>query len=471
MKTFAVDWDALQGVIAGDVVLPVSPDYELLRKPPIARFHDVRPQAVVLCGTPKDVAETILFARRSALPVAARGGGHCFAGRSSTQGIVIDVTPMRSVSVSDGRATVGAGARLGEVYDALAEHDRTIPAGCGPTVGIAGLTLGGGLGILGRKQGLTCDHLLGAQVVLADGRVVECDDDHDEELFWGLRGGGGNFGVVTSLDFHTLPAPPATSFHLTWSYAHVATLVEAWQAWAPAAPDELAASLLLNAPGDPGEPPTVKLLGAMTGTEADTARLLEELVAHAGADPTSAVRKHLSYREAKRHLAELGAEDQLEASPPGGLAEPGHSFSKSEFFRRPLPTGAVAALVEHFSRERIADQVRVLDFTPWGGAYNRPGIDETAFAHRNERFLLKHAVVLDADAASHERDAAGDWLVRSWSLVHPHGSGGVFPNFPDPDLTDSARAYHGGNLERLGRVKARYDPDNVFRFHQSLPLR
>jgi hypothetical protein len=127
--------------------------------------------------------------------------------------------------------------------------------------------------------------------------------------------------------------------------------------------------------------------------------------------------------------------------------------------------------MDAFAAGRVTGHARELDFTPWGGAYNRTGIDETAFAHRNERFLLKHAVVLDADAASHERDAAGDWLVRSWSLVHPHGSGGVFPNFPDPDLTDSARAYHGGNLERLGRVKARYDPDNVFRFHQSLPLR
>jgi len=121
---------------------------------------------------------------------------------------------MRSVSVSRGVVTVGAGAHLGEVYDALAEHSLTIPGGCGPSVGIAGLTLGGGLGILGRKHGLTSDHLLGAQVVLADGRVVECDEHQDEELFWVLRGaGGGNFGVVTSLFFSTLPAPAATVFH------------------------------------------------------------------------------------------------------------------------------------------------------------------------------------------------------------------------------------------------------------------
>jgi hypothetical protein len=144
-------------------------------------------------------------------------------------------------------------------------------------------------------------------------------------------------------------------------------------------------------------------------------------------------------------------------------------FAKSAFFRRPLPSEAIAALVDSFMEGRGACHARELDFTPWSGAYSRTRGDATAFAHRSERFLLKHAVVLDADASAHERDAARDWLARSWSLVHPHGSGGVFPNFPDPDLEDWARAYHGANYERLTRVKARYDPDDFFRFHQSLP--
>lgn len=166
------DWSVLQGAVSGDVVLPGSPEYDSARKPAIARFDDVRPQAIVLCQTPADVSETISFARRSGLRTATRSGGHCFAGRSSTEGIVIDVSPMRSVSVSGSVATVGAGARLGEVYDALAEHGLTIPAGCGPSVGISGLTLGGGFGILGQKYGLTSDHLLEAQVVLADGHIT-----------------------------------------------------------------------------------------------------------------------------------------------------------------------------------------------------------------------------------------------------------------------------------------------------------
>jgi FAD/FMN-containing dehydrogenase len=454
----------LQGAIAGDVMLPGSPGYELVRKPAIARFHAVRPLAVVLCRTPADVAEAISLARRCRLHTAARSGGHCFAGRSSTPGVVIDVTPMHSVSVSGGVATVGAGARLGDIYRVLAEHGLTIPAGCGPSVGIAGLTLGGGFGILGRRHGLASDCLLGARVVLADGRVAECDDHHDSDLFWALRGaGGGNFGVVTSLAFRTVPAPPATGFHLAWSHVHAVAVIEAWQEWAPAAPDELAASLLVTASGDAGQRPVVNLSGAMLGTESATAELLGRLADRAGADPTSAITKHMTFQETKLYLAELG--DQMEATSPGR----GHTFSKSEFFARPLPGEAIAALVENLGEERVQDQSRELDFTPWGGAYNRVPAYATAFAHRDGLFLLKHAVVVDAGAPAPQREAARRWLTRSWASVHRWGSGGVYPNFPDPDLTDWARAYHGKNYARLLRVKAQYDPDGFFRFQQAIP--
>ena len=455
------DWYALQGALAGKVVLPESPGYESARKPAIARFHDARPRAVVLCETPEDASEAISFARRRGLRTVPRSGGHCFAGRSSVEGIVIDVSPMRSVSVSDGVATVGAGARLGHVYDALDEHGLTIPAGCGPDVGIAGLTLGGGMGILGRRHGLTSDHLLGAQVVLADGSIVECDEHREEDLFWALRGsGGGNFGVVTSLVFRTVPAPPATAFHLIWPHAYASEIVGAWQLWSPAAPDELAASLHVFAPDDPDQPPLVSVSGAMLGTESDTRGLLDELVARVRADPTAATFEHASYRQTKHYLAEHG---------PGDDRPDGHPYNKSEFFREPLPAEAVTALVHNLSEGRIAGQSRELDFTPWAGAYNRVPPGATAFAHRDERFLLLHVVVVEPDAPAAEREAARDWLARSWSSVRPWGTGRVYPNFPDPDLEDWARAYHGTNLERLALIKAKYDPDGFFRFHQSIP--
>src|SRR5918999_564974 len=296
------DWGALQSAIAGDVVLPGSSDYESVRKPAIALLQDVRPQAVVLCRTPTDVSETISFAIRYGLPTATRSGGHCFAGNSSTHGIVIDVTPMRSVSVSGGVATVGAGADLGEVYLGMIDHDLTIPGGTCPSVGIPGLTLGGGLGMLGRKHGVTYDHLLGARIVLADGRIIECDDHHDEELFWALRGAGtGHFGVVSDLVFRPIPAPAMTIFHLTWSFSHAPAVAQAWQGWAPTAPDEAAASLVIAASGDPDEEPSVEMFGAVLGNRTDAAELLGEVVARTKGDPHPAPIEEMSYPDALPH--------------------------------------------------------------------------------------------------------------------------------------------------------------------------
>jgi FAD/FMN-containing dehydrogenase len=458
----SADWYGLQDTIAGEVVLPGSPEYDAVRKPAMVRFHDVRPRAVVRCVTDADVGEVIGFAKRVGLRIAIRSGGHCFAGRSSTDGVVMDVSPMRSVTVTDGVVTVGAGTRLGELYDALDRHGLTIAAGCGPTVGIAGLTLGGGLGILGRRYGLTCDQLRRAQVVLADGRILECDERHDADLFWALRGaGGGTLGVVTSLVVDTVSAPPATGFHLVWPHTAAASVIEAWQAWAPDAPDELAASLLVRAGRDADRPPMVNVFGAMLGVESATLELLDELVARAGHDPTSTDHVHASYREIKRYLVDLG--DQMEGGVShGSPVEPGPAYSRSEFFRRPLPTGAIAALVDNLLSGRMPGESRALDFTPWTGAYNRVPQHATAFVHRAERFLVKHELVLDPDASTATTDAGRLWLTRSWAMMHPWGSGGVYPNFPDLELENAGRAYYRANLERLIRVKRKYDPDDVF---------
>jgi hypothetical protein len=196
----------------------------------------------------------------------------------------------------------------------------------------------------------------------------------------------------------------------------------------------------------------VNVFGAMLGGEGETGELLDELVARVGADPVSASRTHLPYRAAKRLLAENGP----------GEDRPGHVFSKSEFFQHALPADAIAALVESLGEGRAPGESRELDFTPWGGAYNRVRPDATGFVHRDERFLLKHGVVVDADATAAQRDDARRWLARSWASVHPWGSGGVYPNFPDPDLDDPERAYLGANLDRVRRVAASYDPDGFF---------
>jgi FAD/FMN-containing dehydrogenase len=463
MAATAPDWGALRRAIDGELVLPDSPDYDAVRRPAMANFPGVRPSAVVRCATPADVAEAVAFAREAGLPVAARSGGHCFAARSSTEGVVVDVRPMRSVSVADdGVATIGAGAPLGDVYDALDAHGLTIPAGCGPTVGVSGLVLGGGLGLLGRLHGLTSDSLIGAEVVLADGTVVDCDADHHADLFWALRGAGaGGFGIVTSLRFATLPAPDATRLHVTWAHAYAAALVGAWQEWAPDGPDALAATLLVEASEDPAEAPAVTLTGAFIGAEPEARALLDDLAARAGAPPASVLAEHGSYREVKRALSGLGGPED----------EAGPASSRSELFARSLPAERVAALLDHLGDGRVAGQARQLDLTPYGGAYTRVPAGATAFPHRTERFSLKHAAVVGPRAGADQQRAAREWVQASWALAHPYGSGGVYVNFPEPELGDDAwpRAYHGANYERLVEIKGRYDPCDVLRGPQTIP--
>jgi FAD/FMN-containing dehydrogenase len=454
MATIETAWRDLTAALEGEVVLPGSPRYDEVRRPQIPRFHDVRPRAVVLCRTPADVAEAIAFARRSGVEVAVRSGGHDFAGRSSGPGMVLDLTPMRSLEVSDGLATVGPGFRLGDLYASLAGHEVTIPAGCGATVGIGGQAVGGGLGLLGRSRGLTSDQVVALTVVLADGRTVECDEQRHEDLFWALRGAGAQgLGVVTRLTLRTVPEPAATSFHLKWPYERASALIAAWQEWSPPGPDGLAASLLVTVGGEAGAAPVVHLFGSMIASETETAELLDEFISVAGADPASSARAHMRYGSLKSYLAERGPGDQED--------EDGRPYMKSEFFRAPLPAGEVEALVERFVRGRRPGEARKLDFMPWGGAYNRVPADATAFPHREELFLLEHSVVVPAGVDADATEAARAWLSESWELVHPSGSGGVYGNFPDPDLPDEPRAYWGDNLERVRRVKERYDPQGV----------
>ena len=458
------DWEALQRSIAGVVELPDAESYERASRPFNARFDQVRPLGIVRCASPQDVAQTIAFVRRHGLEHATRSGGHGFAGGSSTNGLLIDVSPMRSVSVDGAVASIGAGATLGDAYEALHEHGLAIPAGTCPSVGIAGLTLGGGLGILGRKYGATSDRLIGAGVVLADGRVIRCDEHHDDDLFWALRGAGaGTLGVVTSLEFRTIPEPAATNFHLSWPYDHAAEVVEAWQGWAPTGPDELAASLKVTASDDVAEPPSVDIYGVVLEGGSDASSTLEGLLARVGSDPLSATQRQMSFPETRRFWAYLGAEgNEAGDDPDAESAEHPYLFCRSEFFGRPLPAEAIAALLETFSRERIPGESRELDFMPWGGGYNRVPSDATAFVHREELFLLKHSVVVDPLASTGAKEAAHRQVDAPWTSVHAWGSGRMFQNFADPDLDAWADAYVGPNRDRLLQIKARYDPSDFF---------
>jgi hypothetical protein len=401
---------------------PDSLGYEAIRRPVNPAFRNVFPRLLIRCHSVSDVVEAVAYGRELGVRVVPRGGGHCFAGRSSTGGIVLDMSGLDGISVAadGGIATIGAGARLGQVYEGLHAFGRTLPAGCGPTVGIAGLTLGGGIGLLGRQFGLTCDRLVGARVVLADGNVVDCDSQREPDLFWALRGaGGGQFGIVTSLIFDTVPEPITTRIEAQWPDIDVESLVATWQAWAPDAPDELTINLTLS-----GTPVRATLFGAATLDEGLTRSLLHSF------PPGIVLRGGLPFHRLKNSLA----------GPPSFPA------SRSEFFSRALSDASL--LSEGLGSGRLT-------FTAMGGAYNRVAADATAFAHRDSRFLLEHI----GDPA---------WVDRSWAVAHPDGSGSVYPNFPDPALDDWATAYHGGNFGRLAAVKKAYDRDRFFDFPQAV---
>ena len=258
--------------------------------------------------------------------------------------------------------------------------------------------------------------MVGAQVVLADGRVVETDERNEPDLFWALRGsGGGQFGVVTRLKLKTVEAPPSIEcFRLSWPRDRAAQLISEWQEWSPDAPEELAASLIVH-------PDQVHLFGAGPLPHREALEI---------------TRVELPYRQAKQWLADNGPA----GAPTRTTASPSSSANPSlqAQFKRWQPRPRRARLQPLGRRVQPLNDHR-----------------ETAFAHRDERFLLKMT-------------GPAEWLRHAWRETRGYGSGGVYPNFPDPGLEDALTAYHGANLPRLQRVKAAYDPDNVFRFPQSL---
>jgi FAD/FMN-containing dehydrogenase len=472
VTTTETDLPELAGRLGGSLVLPDDPEFAALRKPVLGQLEEVLPQAVARCATAGDVAEALSFARARGLPFAVRSGGHSFADFCTTSGLLIDLGQLASVEVDGGVATVGPGVRVSVLADRLAEPGRMVPFGWCPTVAVGGSVLGGGYGMLSRRYGLGCDHLLAAQVVLAGGRAVWTDEDREPELFWALRGaGGGNFGVVTALVLRTHPAPRVTTFVHRWPWRAATDVIDAWQRWAPEAPAEVNAELVLATALPPDTEPRVVLFGAVVGRAADARPLLEAFIARA--DPGEELEEltELSVRAAPRRHTYAGVPQfpVVEPGPPANV-RPRLRAMKSEFFTDPLPREAIEALVANFAADPLRGQYRELELVPWGGALRRVPPQATAFVHRDPRFLIGHHGIVAHRASDRERQETRDWVRRSWEAVHPWGSGAVYPNYPDRELAGWARAYYGANLPRLSRVKARYDPENVFHFAQSVPL-
>jgi FAD/FMN-containing dehydrogenase len=436
------DWDRLRRDVAGQLVTPDDSAFPAFVRWPVESGNEQLPVAIVRVAGPPDVATVLRFAGEHELPVGIRGGGHCFAGHSRTGGVLIDTVGLGRVSFDGDEATVGAGGMLRKLYKGLHTRRRTIPAGCGPNVGIAGLTLGGGLGVLGRAHGLTCDALTGAEVVLADGTLVRCDAGHEPDLFWALRGAGaGSFGVVTALRFATVPETEATAFQLTFPAAAAADLLCAWQSWLPEAPVEVSPEVKLVSPADPSAEPRLIVIGAAIEPE----RTAPDF----GFQVTSRQERSGLVHEVKEHLASFGG-------PDGGPTR-----SRSLYVTDALPQQVIQRLVDLTLTGRRPGEQREIDLLPLGGAYNHPAPDATAYVHRSDLYLLKFAATSGSGSA---------WLDAIGELLAPHTSGRAYQNFADPDLPRPLDAYYGANLPRLVEVKRRYDPDDRFHHDQSIPL-
>jgi hypothetical protein len=470
------DWTALGRDLSGPLVRPGESSYTVSKRLFDPRFDSLHPAGIAYCRNPHDVATCLAFVRKFGLPVAARCGGHSYAGWSSGSGLVIDVTRMSGVNVSGSTATVGAGTRLIDFYNGLAAHGRGVPGGSCPTVGIAGLTLGGGVGVVSRAYGLTSDNVKSLQIVTADGQVRTCNSSQNSDLFWACRGGGGgNFGVVTSFTFGTHPVGQIVLFFLSWPWSQAARVISAWQSWAPHAPDALWSNVhLAAAPG--GSVPSIQVGGTFLGSLGAAAAQLEKLYAAAGSHPSSPFMETTSWLHAM--LVEAGCASltvnqcHLPTQNPAGKLARASEYAKSDFFTKPLSShgiGTLLAGVESFQRAGGAPGASGgIAFDALGGAVNRVSPGATAFVHRNALFQAQYTTTWPVGAAAAAVARQHGWQQSFWQSMRPFASGQAYQNYVDPALTNWRQAYYGANLARLTQVKAKYDPNRVFRFPQAI---
>ncbi|MFD8496940.1 FAD-binding oxidoreductase [Amycolatopsis sp. NPDC059657] len=453
-------WDKLRAKLKGPLYLPSDPGYEGVRTGFMTMFDDHFPAAVAKVARPEDVQACVEFAANHDIPIAARSGGHGYAGYSTPhQGLVVDLGPLNAIQVHpDGRAVVGAGARLGEVYTAVAKAGRLLPAGSCATVGIGGLALGGGIGVLGRKYGLTCDRVISMRVVTPDGRLRTVSAISEPELFWALRGGGGgNFGIVTSFTFDTAPARDLSVFALGFVPEALPAVLAAWHDWVLSAPDEMWASIGISG----GVQPSFGLEGCFAGPASAAAPILDDLIRRVGSKPTSRSAKDLSYYATMEYYGGCGDFTAPKCGPSwsGGKGEyaRGAYVGASRMISAPLSDPA------RFAEVVTATPTMYTIVDTFGGAIAR---GDSAFPHRDATSSTQ--ILLDVGPSTGDEAAVrrqvGQVRDEIGKMTGPTG----YVNYLDPEMPDWAHAYYGRNLPRLRRVASRYDPDGLFAFAQGL---
>jgi FAD/FMN-containing dehydrogenase len=434
--------------IATDVIRPGDPGYDDAR----AVFNamiDRRPLAIVRCRDARDVAAGIRYAREHDLVLSVRGGGHGVAGNAVCDGgIMLDLSGMKDVSIDPDRriAHAGPGLLLGDLDGATQRYGLATPLGVMSGTGIAGLTLGGGLGWLNARYGLTCDNLVGAEVVTADGEVRRVGQDEHPDLLWGLRGGGGNLAVVTSFTYRLHPVASVLAGALTYPWAAAPEVLRHHHEFMAAAPDELTSSVALGI--DSAGTPAVTVVVCWSGEPAEGEGVLSPL--RSFGPPLDDSIGLLPYLEWQR-------------VPDAGFPRGHQHYWKSGYLRR-LTDAAVDTLLA--IAPTIPTPATGIGLQGLRGAAARVPIDATAFPHRAQQYDL---LILTQWSDPARSDEHVGWTRSAFDALRPHLEDAVYVNNLGTEGAERVRSAYGPNHARLAALKRTYDPTNVFRLNQNVP--
>lgn len=448
----------LKATLRGELIEATDPAYEEAR----ALYNgmiDKRPLAIARCVDVADVIAVVNFGRDGGLPIAIRGGGHNGPGLGSVdKGLVIDLSPMKGVRVDPERRTarVGAGCTQGDVDHATHAFGLAVPAGIISTTGIAGLTLSGGHGYLSRKYGLTIDNLLEADVVLADGSFVTASKEKNADLLWALRGGGGNFGVVTSFLFQLHPAKMVFAGPIAWDQKHARTIMQRYREFLPEAPEELGAFVgLKKIPSSAPFPQEIwgkhicLLMSCYNGSESEGRKALEPLI-------KGLPEPFFNWMGTMPYPAVQSMFD--------GLYPKGMQWYWRGDFVKTLPDAAIDAHLAQAAK--TPSELSLMHLYPIDGAVHRMGKGDTAWNCRDATWSM---VIAGIDPDPNKKGAVTQWTKAYWDAVHPFDLSGAYPNFMMDDEGDGRlKATYGDNYARLATVKKKYDPANLFRVNQNI---
>jgi FAD/FMN-containing dehydrogenase len=456
--------DALKDLAARlgrEVLLPGGPGYDEARSVWNAMI-DRRPAAIVPCHGTADVASCVGFARERGLPLSIKGGGHNIAGLAVCDGgLMLDMSPLRGVRVDPTARTARAqaGCLLADVDRETQAHGLAAVLGFVSNTGIAGLTLGGGFGYLTRRFGWTCDNLLSMEVVTADGRVVRASEAENGDLFWGLRGGGGNFGVVTEIEYRLYPVgPEVVAGAVVWRAEDAPEVLEMYRALTEQAPPELTClAVLRKAPPAPWLPPEVHgqpivaLFLCDSGPLAEAERRVAPIKAFGS--PVGDVVQRRPY---------VSQQSLLDPTQPKGR----RYYWKSEYLPG-VPSEMLPSLTEHAART-ASPHSAVLLF-PIGGALNHLPEGHSPAGNRDAAAVLN---VMASWEDARDDAANVEWARAAWGDLRRFSTGGSYVNFmTEEEGVDRIHAAYGGNYPRLVEVKRRWDPDNLFRMNKNVPPR